>query len=153
MSSTTPQPLAVSAEVGYRHLSPGRVQAYSSAARLDAIVRLPGGSHIYRNDRAFGVAAAIALLSLAAAAHCGWSANIFSTPSDMFPRNVVGSVIGIGSMAGSVGGLLLATFAGHVLQSTHSYVSLFAIAASVYLLALAVMVLLAPGLRKVVLPA
>ena len=55
--------------------------------------------------------AAIALLSLAAAAHQGWSANLFTTPSDMFPRSAVGSVTGIGGMAGSVGGLLLANFA------------------------------------------
>jgi ACS family hexuronate transporter-like MFS transporter len=93
--------------------------------------------------------AAIALLSLAAAAHQGWSANLFTTSSDMFPRSAVGSVTGIGGMAGSVGGALLATFAGYTLQLTHSYASLFAIAASAYLLALFIMVLLAPGLKKV----
>ena len=68
---------------------------------------------------------AIALLSLAAAAHQGWSANLFTTTSDMFPRSAVGSVTGIGGMAGSVGGFLLATFAGYILQMTHSYASLF----------------------------
>jgi ACS family hexuronate transporter-like MFS transporter len=93
--------------------------------------------------------AAIGLLSLAAAAHQGWSANLFTTPSDMFPRTAVGSVTGIGGMAGSVGGFLLATFAGYILQLTHSYASLFAIAASAYLVALAVILLLAPGLKKV----
>jgi ACS family hexuronate transporter-like MFS transporter len=97
--------------------------------------------------------ASIALLSLAAAAHCGWSANIMTTPSDMFPRSAVGSVAGVGGMAGSVGGMLLATFAGYILQLTHSYASLFAIAASVYLLALFIMVLLAPGLKRVELSA
>jgi ACS family hexuronate transporter-like MFS transporter len=96
---------------------------------------------------------AIALLSLAAAAHQGWSANLFTTPSDMFPRSAVGSVVGIGGMAGSVGGALLATFAGHILQLTHSYASLFAIAASAYLLALLALNLLAPGLKKVELTA
>ena len=69
--------------------------------------------------------AAIALLSAAAAAHQGWSANLFTTTSDMFPRSAVGSVTGIGSMAGSAGGALLATYAGHILQLTHSYASLF----------------------------
>ena len=93
--------------------------------------------------------AAIGLLSLAAAAHQGWSANLFTTTSDMFPRSAVGSVTGIGGMAGSVGGILLATFAGYILQMTHSYASLFAIAASAYLLALVIIVLLAPGLKKV----
>jgi len=93
--------------------------------------------------------AAIALLSLAAAAHCGWSANILATPSDMFPSSVVGSVTGIGGMVGSVGAILFATSAGYILQFTHSYASLFAIAASVYPLALLIMLLLAPGLKKV----
>ena len=93
---------------------------------------------------------AIALLSLAAGAHQGWSANIFSTVSDMFPGYAVGSVTGVGGMAGSVGGLLIATFAGYVLQFSHNnYASLFAIAASAYLVALAVIMLLAPGLKKV----
>lgn len=92
--------------------------------------------------------AAIGLLSLAAAAHQGWSANLLTTTSDMFPRSAVGSVTGIGSMAGSAGAALLATYAGHILQLTHSYASLFAIAAAAYLLALSIMVLLAPGLKK-----
>ena len=92
---------------------------------------------------------AIALLSLAAAAHQGWSANILTTPSDMFPRTAVGSVTGIGGMAGSVGGFLLATFTGYILQLTGSYASLFALAASAYLVALVVVVTLAPGLKKV----
>ncbi len=96
---------------------------------------------------------AIALLSLAAAAHQGWSANLFTTASDMFPRSAVGSVTGIGGMAGSAGGFLLATFAGYILQMTHNYASLFAIAASAYLLALFIMVLLAPGLKRVELTA
>lgn len=93
--------------------------------------------------------AAIGLLSLAAAAHQGWSANLFTTNSDMFPRSAVGSVTGIGGMAGSVGGFLLATFAGYILQVTHSYASLFAMAASAYLVALAFILVLAPGLKKV----
>ena len=94
--------------------------------------------------------AAIALLSLAAAAHQGWSANIFTTASDMFPRSAVGSVTGIGGMAGSAAGSLFAIFVGYVLEITHSnYAILFAIAGSAYLVALAVICLLAPGLKKV----
>ncbi len=92
--------------------------------------------------------AAIALISVAAGAHQGWSANLFTTSSDMFPHSVVGSVVGIGGMAGSVGSALFAFYAGHVLQLTHSYASLFAIAASAYLLALVVLCLLAPGLKR-----
>lgn len=92
---------------------------------------------------------AVAVLSLAAAAHQGWSANLFTTASDMFPRSAVGSVTGIGGMAGSAGGALLAFYAGHILELTHSYASLFAIAGGAYLTALVILYALAPGLRKV----
>ena len=92
---------------------------------------------------------AIALLSLATAAHQGWSANLFTTVSDMFPKSTVGAVVGIGTSAGSIGGMLIAAAAGWILQLTHSYVSLFIIASCAYLVALAFIVLLAPNLRKV----
>jgi ACS family hexuronate transporter-like MFS transporter len=93
---------------------------------------------------------AIGLLSLAAAAHQGWSCNLFTTASDMFPRSAVGSATGIGTMAGAVGGFLFAKYIGHILQLTHSdYSILFIIAASVYLVSLLINVLLAPGLRRV----
>jgi ACS family hexuronate transporter-like MFS transporter len=92
---------------------------------------------------------AIALISVAAGAHQGWSANLFTTSSDMFPRTAVGSVVGIGGLAGSIGSALFAFYAGHVLQLTHSYASLFAISASAYLIALVALHLLAPGLKKV----
>jgi ACS family hexuronate transporter-like MFS transporter len=93
--------------------------------------------------------AAIGLLGLAAAAHQGFSSNLFSLPSDLFPKNAVGSVAGIGGMVGSLGGVLFATSTGYILQFTHSYSSLFAIAASVYLIAFGCVCLLAPGLRRV----
>ena len=92
---------------------------------------------------------AVALLSLATAAHQGWSANLFTTASDMFPRTAVGSVTGIGGMAGAVGGALMVNYAGYVLEFTHSYATLFVIAASAYLVALLILVTLAPGLRRV----
>ncbi len=96
---------------------------------------------------------AISLLSLAAAAHQGWSANLFTTASDMFPRKAVGSVTGIGAMVGAVTGFAFAKLAGHLLQVSNSYAILFIIAASVYLASWLFMVLLAPGLKKVELPA
>jgi ACS family hexuronate transporter-like MFS transporter len=95
--------------------------------------------------------AAIALLSVAAGAHQGWSANLFTTASDMFPSNAVGSIVGIGGMAGSVGGVLLSVSAGKILQITHNYTSLFLIAGTVYLLAIIVLRTLAPNLRRVTL--
>jgi ACS family hexuronate transporter-like MFS transporter len=92
---------------------------------------------------------AVALISLAAAAHQGWSANIFTTASDMFPRRAVGSVVGIGGMAGSIGGMLIATAVGLILHYTGSYLPIFIIAGSAYLVALLVMHLLAPRLEPV----
>jgi ACS family hexuronate transporter-like MFS transporter len=93
--------------------------------------------------------AAIGLLSLAAAAHQGWSANLFTTASDMFPRTAVGAVVGLGGMAGSIGGVLFAASAGNILHFTHSYKALFYISASAYLISIAVIWIIAPNLKKV----
>jgi len=79
---------------------------------------------------------AVAIISLAAAAHQGWSANMFTLVSDMFPRRAVGSVVGFGGMFGSIGGMLVATLTGWLLQMTGSYVTVFVIAGSTYLVAL-----------------
>jgi ACS family hexuronate transporter-like MFS transporter len=129
----------------FRRLGLSTVNARLTAMLLCACLVVP----IFLINYLHSEWAAIGLLSLAAAAHQGWSANLFTTPSDMFPRSAVGSVTGIGGMAGSVGGVLLAISAGHILELTHSYASLFSIAASAYLVALAIVVLLAPGLKKV----
>ena len=93
--------------------------------------------------------AAICLISVAVAAHQGWSANLFTTVSDMFPLDAVGSVVGIGGTAGSISGVIFSLSTGWILQITHSYASLFAIAAGAYLLALGLMQVMAPGLRRV----
>jgi len=91
---------------------------------------------------------AVALLSLATAAHQGWSANLFTTTSDMFPRRAIGSVVGIGGMAGAIGGMFIAKLAGYVLQWTGSYLTLFLIAGATYLIALALIQILAPRLEE-----
>jgi len=90
---------------------------------------------------------AVVLIGLATAAHQGWSANLFTLTSDMFPRRAVGSVVGIGGMAGAIGGMLIAKVAGYLLEWTGSYVPLFAFAASAYLVALLVIHLLVPRLE------
>ncbi|HEY1208000.1 MAG TPA: MFS transporter [Terracidiphilus sp.] len=92
---------------------------------------------------------AVGLLSLAAAAHQGFSANLFSTASDMFPRSAVGSVTGIGGMAGAVGGALMMVYAGDIVQLTGSYTSLFEFCAYIYLISMVIMILIAPGLKRV----
>jgi MFS transporter, ACS family, hexuronate transporter len=97
--------------------------------------------------------ACVALLSLATASHQGFSANLFTTVSDMFPRREVASVTGIGGTAGAVGGALIAAVAGFVLQYLHTYAPLFFIAAGAYLLAWILISFLAPGLKRVELTA
>ena len=89
---------------------------------------------------------AVLLIGLAAAAHQGWSCNLFTTTSDMFPRRAVGSVVGIGGMAGAVGGMMIARLVGEILERTGSYVPIFIIAASAYLVALLFFHLLSPRL-------
>lgn len=90
---------------------------------------------------------AVALIGLAAAAHQGWSANLFTLASDMFPRRAVASVVGIGGFGGSIGGMVIATFTGFLLQFTGSYVPVFVMAGSAYLLALVIVHILAPRLE------
>ena len=87
---------------------------------------------------------AVAIVGLAAAAHQGWSANLFTTASDLFPKRALGAVVGIGGMAGSLGGVLFSEVIGQVLQRTGHYWVLFAIGALAYLVAFAVMHLLTP---------
>ena len=99
--------------------------------------------------RASNLWVAVALVSLAAAAHQGWSANLFTMTSDMFPRRAVGSVVGFGGMAGSIGGMLIATTVGLILEFTGSYLPIFVIAGCAYLVALGIIQLLAPTLEPV----
>jgi ACS family hexuronate transporter-like MFS transporter len=89
---------------------------------------------------------AVALVGLAAAAHQGWSCNLFTLTSDTFPRQAVGSVVGFGGAAGAVGGMLIAKVTGHILDATGSYVPVFIVAGCAYLVALGVIHLLAPKL-------
>jgi len=90
---------------------------------------------------------AVLLITLAAGAHQGWSANILTLSSDLFPKRAVGSVVGIGGFAGAVGGMLVAKVVGYILQWTGSYFPVFVIAGSAYLVALAVIQILAPTLE------
>ena len=103
-----------------------------------------------------GLWGAIALISLAASAHQAWSANIFTTVSDMFPKKAIGSVTGIGGMAGAIGGMLVAVLAGNILEFYKAqgnvdagYLILFIIAAFAYLIAWLVMNLIAPKWQRI----
>ena len=88
----------------------------------------------------------VALLGLAMAAHQGWSANLFTLTSDMFPKTAVASVVGFGGMLGAVGNFMFQLCAGYVVDLTHSYLPLFLFCGLAYLLALALVHLLAPRL-------
>lgn len=89
---------------------------------------------------------AVALVGVAAAAHQGFSANLFTLASDMFPRKAVGSVVGIGGFAGAMGGFFMNLGAGWLKQHTGSYATLFALAGGAYLLALLIIHALVPNL-------
>jgi len=90
-----------------------------------------------------GMWLAVALLGVATAAHQGWSANLYTLASDLFPRETVASVVGWGGLAGATGGMLIAPMVGYWLDFSHgAYGPLFAIAGSVYLAAFAVIRLL-----------
>jgi ACS family hexuronate transporter-like MFS transporter len=89
------------------------------------------------------------LIGLATAGHQGFSANLFTLPSDLFPEKAVGSVVGIGGMAGAIGGIFVAQVAGRVLEATGSYYVLFLAAPTAYLVALVVIQTLSPQLEPV----
>lgn len=97
--------------------------------------------------RATGLWAAVLLIGLAAAGHQGFSANLFTLTSDLFPRRAVASVVGLGGMAGAVGGMLIAKTVGYVLQWTGSYFIPFLIAGLVYIVALGLIHILVPKFR------
>ena len=89
---------------------------------------------------------AVALIGLAAAAHQGWSANLFTMTSDMFPKKAIGSVVGLGGMVGAVGGMLFQTVSGYILEWTGSYLILFIVSGLAYLGTLGIIHLLVPTL-------
>ncbi|HNR42545.1 MAG TPA: MFS transporter [Bacteroidales bacterium] len=101
---------------------------------------------------------AVGLIALAASSHQAWSANIFTTVSDAFPKSAVSSVTGIGGMAGALGGAFVSILAGNLLEYYKNlghvetgYVIMFAIAGSAYLVAWIIMQVFAPKNKKVTL--
>ena len=85
---------------------------------------------------------AVLIIGLAAASHQGWSANIFTTASDMFPKKALGSVVGLGGLAGAVGGMIFMTASGYLVERTGGYTIHFIVCGSAYLVALGIMQLL-----------
>jgi ACS family hexuronate transporter-like MFS transporter len=92
---------------------------------------------------------AVALISMAAAAHQGWSANLYTLVSDLFPKKAVGSVVGLGGFAGAISGTISALFIGPWLDSSHrAYGPLFVIAGLAYVLAFCAIQALTPRLQR-----
>lgn len=114
-----------------------------TAMLLCAICVLPVSLAIYAEN----LVIAVGIIGLAAAAHQGWSANLFTLASDLMPRRAVASVVGLGGMAGAVGGMMMAKYAGYVLENVGSYTPIFLAIGSMYLIALAVIHMLVPRLQ------
>jgi MFS transporter, ACS family, hexuronate transporter len=87
---------------------------------------------------------AVILIGLGMAAHTGWSANMYTLATDFFPKKDMGTVVGFIGMSGAVGGMLMASATGHLIEATGSYKILFVIAASMYAIALLIIHLLVP---------
>lgn len=94
---------------------------------------------------------AVSLIALAAGGHCGWSANVFSLMSDIFPKKAVGSVAGFGGFSGAIGGAIVAFSIGKILQNigVDGYAIPFAVAGCGYLIALLIVHLLVPKIKMV----
>jgi ACS family hexuronate transporter-like MFS transporter len=105
-----------------------------------AVFALPVAGAMYADN----IWLAVAVIGLACAAHQGFSANLYALPSDLFPRWAAGSVIGLGGLAGAMGGMLMSMYAANVLQRIGSYTPIFIFASCAYLVALTVIHLIAP---------
>lgn len=92
---------------------------------------------------------AVGLIGLACAGHQGFSANLYALPGDVFPRWMIGSVVGLGGLAGAAGGMMMAKYAGLVLESLGSFQPIFLVAAGAYLVALLVIHLILPRYEPV----
>lgn len=122
-------------------------KARKTAALLCAILALP----LLFVPLIGNLWAAIMIISLGTAAHQGWASNIFTITSDIFPKNVVGSVTGIAGFFAAIGGAISATIIGSILELTGSYVLIFAMASCAYLAAWTILKLMIPEIRQVVL--
>jgi len=113
---------------------------------------------IFAQSKGVSTWGAVCLIALAASSHQAWSANLFTTVSDAFPKKAVSSITGIGGMAGAIGGAFISYIAGGILQHFKDlghietgYVVMFSIAGSAYLVAWIIMQVFAPKVKKVTL--
>jgi ACS family hexuronate transporter-like MFS transporter len=90
----------------------------------------------------------VLIIGIAAAGHQAFSANVYTLPSDTYPRYAVGSVIGIGGTLGALGGMLFSMYIGKILDSLGTYAPIFAVAGGSYFVALLAIHLLSPRLAR-----
>jgi ACS family hexuronate transporter-like MFS transporter len=114
-----------------------------TAMLVCALCVLPVSLAIFAED----LLVAVAIIGLAAAAHQGWSANLFTLAADVMPRRAVASVVGFGGMAGAIGGMLMAQYVGGILENVGSYTPIFLTFGSIYLIALLIIHLILPRLE------
>jgi ACS family hexuronate transporter-like MFS transporter len=101
-------------------------------------------------SRAPSMWTAVIIVGIAAAAHQGWSANVYTLASDMFPKSAVASVVGIGAFAGAMGGVVFQRVTGRVLEANGSdYTPIFVVCGLAYVTAWTIIHLLAPRLEPV----
>ena len=92
---------------------------------------------------------AVILIGFAAAAHQGWASNIFTVVSDIYPKNTVGTMIGLSGFTGAIGGALSASFVGLLLKFTGSYTLIFVAASSMYLVAWLTLKIFIPRIQEI----
>jgi len=126
-----------------------RGYSVNAARKIAMLICAFGVLPIFFAQRINNMWLAVAIIGLATAAHQAFSANLYTLPADLCPRSAVGSVIGIGGTMGAVGGMIFSKYAGYILDATGSYAVLFGLAASAYLIALVLIQLLSPKLKRV----
>src|SRR5438128_10158841 len=124
-----------------------RGRTINAARKIAMLICAIGVTPVVFAYRVESTWSAVLLIGLAAACHQGFSANLYTVTSDMFPARAVGSVVGMGGMAGAIGGWFIADVVGHVLEWTGSYMIPFAMAGVAYLVALGAIHVLAPRLE------
>lgn len=120
-------------------------RARKTAMLLCALIVVP----VAFAQSAPGIWSAVLLIGLACAGHQGFSTNLFAMPGDLFPRWAQGSIVGLGGFAGAAGGMLMAKYAGAVLESIGNYTPIFLFCGGAYLLALLVVHLINPRYEPV----
>ena len=124
-----------------------RGRSVNAARKIAMLICAVGVLPVVFAYRVESTLSAVLLIGLAAACHQCFSANLYTLTSDMFPARAVGSVVGMGGMAGAIGGWFIADVVGHVLEWTGSYMIPFAMAGVAYLVALGAIHVLTPRLE------